>query len=296
MIKRIPREKIREEGSANRWPEPAARVQQGEPIWIETERYNASNGPVFVEGIQPGDTIVVTIEDIQPVGEGESSGGGPAIQGEKTIIPIVNKKAIFPEGVEIPIDPMIGVIGVLPEPTTEVMERVRNEDRGWREVLNAPPGKHGGNMDCRYIRIGSKLYLQAKLEGGMLGLADVHAVQGDGELSGTGVEVAADVKIKIEKSTQIHADWPIVDTGEEIMTVVTTRSYATAAKEAVRALVDVVSNLYGLSPTAASLLVCTAGHVKNCSIWMLNEGYLPGTEDKPAGDLTVAAAIGKLDT
>ena len=291
-MKRIPREKIKE--APNMWPEPAARVALGESIWVETERYNASNGPIYVEGIEPGDTLVVAVEDIVPVEVGWMNNGGPLRKRERVVIPVEKGVAKFPEGIEIPIEPMIGVIGVLPEATPDVLERVKTEDRGWRQVINSPPGKHGGNMDCKEIGIGSRVYLRAQLPGGMLGLADVHALQGNGELSGTGIELAADVRLRMEKSQDLSCEWPLVETDQEIMAVATARSYATASKEAFRALVDVVMKRYGLSFETANLIVCTIGDLRNCSVFMMNDGYLPDTEGKPPGDLTVGAAMHKL--
>lgn len=288
-MKRIPREKIKD--SPNVWPEPAVRVALGESIWVETERYNASNGPIYVEGIAPGDTLVVVIEEIVPVEEGWMNNGGPLREGERVIIPVEGGIAKLPEGIELPIEPMIGVIGVLPEPAEDVLKRVRTEERGWREVINSPPGKHGGNMDCKEIGIGSRVYLRARVPGGMLGLADVHALQGNGELSGTGIELGADIRLRVEKSEELSCEWPLVETEGEIMAVATARSYATASKEAFRALVDVMTGRYGLRFETANLIVCTIGDIRNCSIFMMNDGYLPGTEGKPSGDLTVGAAV-----
>lgn len=291
-MQRIPRAKIKE--SPNVWPEPAARVALGESIWVETERYNASNGPIYVEGIAPGDTLVAVIEEIVPVEEGWMNNGGPLRESERVIIPVEEGIAKLPDGIELPIEPMIGVIGVLPEPTEAVLKRVREQERGWREVINSPPGKHGGNMDCKEIGIGSRVYFRAQVPGGMLGLADVHALQGNGELSGTGIELGSDIRLRFEKSEDLTCEWPLVETEHELMAVATERRYATASKEAFRALVDVLMQRHDLPFETANLLVCTIGDIRNCSIFMMNDGYLPGTEGKAPGDLTVAAVVRKL--
>ncbi len=292
-MKRIRRENING-GPPDRWPEPAASVSLGESIIVETEMFNKVNGPIYIEGINPGNTMIVTIEDIKLVGDGIANNGGPLRKGEEVPIRIEDNCAIFPSDIKVPIDPMIGVIGVFPAPDDDITDRIEKEAWGWRAIMNNPPSKHGGNMDCPAIHIGSRVYFNAQVEGGMLCLADIHAIQGDGEISGTGVEIASEVKLKVEKSTKLESSWPLVETDTEIMAVVTGQSYSLAAKEAVGELVNAVMRLYDLTFEQANLLVVTIGDLKNCSIWMLNNGYLPDTDDLPPGDLTLRAVIKKL--
>jgi amidase len=86
---------------------------------------------------------------------------------------------------------MIGVIGVAPENGS---------------IPNGEPGPHGGNMDNRLITIGTELYLPVFHKGASLGLGDLHAAMGDGEINVTGIEIAGKVTLTLEviKSEKHH--------------------------------------------------------------------------------------------
>lgn len=99
--------------------------------------------------------------------------------------------------VEVPLRPMVGVIGVA---------------TGGDVVANDFPGPHGGNLDNRLIAAGARVYLPIRQPGAQLALGDVHAAMGDGELSGSGLEVGATVVARVGILRGRQADWPIVET------------------------------------------------------------------------------------
>lgn len=99
--------------------------------------------------------------------------------------------------VRLPIDPMVGVIGVAPK----------------REaVICGFPGAHGGNMDCNKINKCSRLFFPVNVDGALLQLGDLHARMGDGEISGSGVEIPGEVEVKVDVIKDLHIEWPILET------------------------------------------------------------------------------------
>ena len=156
-------------------------------------------GPVVVDGAQVGDTLVVEILDIAcaPWGwnsahhrEGQmgllndwmAEGGYTADQFHIWDLrqPGV---AIFNERIRVPTGPFCGVIGVAPGAP------------GHHTTI--PPRRVGGNMDVRHLTAGSTLYLPIEAEGARFSLGDVHAAQGDGEVTGTGIEMDATVTVRL---------------------------------------------------------------------------------------------------
>ena len=140
---------------------------------------------------------------------------------EPKICKIENGKIHFSSDIIIPYKPMIGTIGVAPFVESESIST---------GVLS---GRHGGNMDLQNITIGSQVFLPVFHEGGLLYLGDVHAVQGDGEISGTAVEMPAEVKIKIDLIDKETLDWPRIENEKEVM-VVSTTSAGRTFEDAIR--------------------------------------------------------------
>ncbi len=174
---------------------------------IDYGRLNPATGPIYVEGAEPGDLLKVKILDIAVAGKGvaatvtkEGVLGDQATRSKIRIIDIEDGYATF-EGVRIPIEPMIGVIGVAPA----------QKDGQWP---TATPWKHGGNMDTTDIKKGSTLYLPVNQEGALLALGDCHALMGDGEICFTGLEVPAVVTIETGLIKGKTVEWPLVETDE----------------------------------------------------------------------------------
>ena len=143
-------------------------------------------GPIFVEGAEPGDQLSVTIHKIEPRDyQCATYTGAPKLLAEwlgadvphgAHVCPIRDNQIFFSEKIAIPYQPMLGCIGTAPDcgvPTT------------------LPAGPHGGNLDLVEVRTGSTIYLPVSVAGGYLYLGDAHAAMGHGELSATGLEMAA---------------------------------------------------------------------------------------------------------
>lgn len=188
--------------------------------------WNPLVGPIFVDGAEKGDTLIIDINNIEILsgqGWGGQMPGGLSIAGDAhsglymineplpytvkiskiengTVkIPLRNKKEIC-----VPAAPLIGTIGTAPE-IESISSRVC--------------GNHGGNMDNLDIRPGCKLLLPVFVEGALLYLGDVHALQGDGELGGAPVEIASRCTMTIGVDKKKTINWPRIETPEFIVTV-----------------------------------------------------------------------------
>ena len=100
-------------------------------------------------------------------------------------------------GVKFPIDPMIGVIGTAPD----------GED-----VIDGFVGAHGGNLDNKLITKGTRMYFPVRVPGALLQMGDVHAAMGDAELCGTGIEIPAEITVKVSLVKGFELHWPVLET------------------------------------------------------------------------------------
>ncbi len=227
---------------------PIATVIPGEEVKVETwdaltRVTNPVTGPLEIEGAQPGDTLIVDIIDIELPEYGTTAiiPGFGALEGWLRLLEPRTKTSEIRDGkihyttddgkiIEIEAAPFIGTIGVSPE----------NE-----AITTLSPGRHGGNMDCPDVKPGNRLMLPVFRSGAIFSLGDVHAVQGDGEICGTAVEISAVVTLKFTLKKGQKINWPRVESSEEIMTVCSARPLEDAARLAYRELVDWMASDYG---------------------------------------------------
>ena len=231
---------------------------------------NPVTGPIYVEGVKPGDCVTVTIEDIVPgavQGQGYtvlSQGLGglvssytlqDGLEPTTVICPIRDGKVHFPAGdrtIEIPISPFLGTIGVAP-----AVERRYSFVQG-ADFL--------GNTDLPLNGIGATVVMRANVPGGLVSFGDAHAVQGDGEISGAAIECQADVTCRVERIAREDAQYvalPQVNTPELIGSIGAFTGVHLG--DVVRAAyVDVVQRLvqfYGFELGEAYLLACQTAKV-----------------------------------
>lgn len=204
---------------------PVERVKPGETIEVESndcffqqviseeqvlgeidhEKLNPATGPIYVEGAKPGDLLVVKIKEINLAKKGVSAvlpkEGFLGDQVKNPMIKVIEIEDGYAKfnDLKLPVDPMIGVIGVAPA----------KEDGSW---FTNSPWKHGGNMDTTDIKIGSTLYFPVSQEGALLALGDCHAIMGDGEICFTGLEIPAKVVIEVDIIKNKTVKWPLVET------------------------------------------------------------------------------------
>jgi amidase len=202
---------------------------------IDFDRVNSATGPVAVKGAEPGDSLVVELLEIRP-----------AETGFATIIPEFGQlidsvaapltKVFRVEGdtirmndrVSFPLRPMVGVVGVATDG-----EAVAN---GWAS-------RHGGNLDDHLHAPGATLYFPVRQPGGLFAVGDMHASMGDGEICGTGVEIAGEVVVRFDVLKETQATWPVAELSDRWVAHATAgpdfmEALRLATEEAARLLVD----------------------------------------------------------
>jgi acetamidase/formamidase len=220
------------------------------------------NGPIAIDGARAGDTLQVDLLDFQPAdwgwtasipGFGLLADDFPDPAYKVTRLPAVGERADFFPGVRIPVIPFCGELGVAPRTGP---------------LSTIPPDVHGGNMDTRHLTAGATLFLPVFHDGARFSIGDGHAAQGDGEVCGTAIETPMRARVRFTVRRDLHL------TGPEFLTAPGAaaerpvgRRYATdgigpdlltAARDAVRRMIDWLGREHGLAPIDAYLL-CSVG-------------------------------------
>jgi amidase len=216
---------------------PALEVEPGESFWVEThdahrgtvtdesvvyssldevlERLGGANpvtGPIAVRGASPGDCLIVSIEQI--VAAPRRRAGytcttprvEPSLTPETVICRIAGDEVVLPTAagdVRLPLQPMIGTLGVAPagEP--------RSSFEQGRDIL--------GNVDLPALTAGARVVVRAQVAGGLLSLGDAHLAQGDAEIHRAAIEAEADVRLVVELASPEevgYVELPQLDTEE----------------------------------------------------------------------------------
>jgi acetamidase/formamidase len=143
----------------------------------------------------------------------------------------------------LPLEPMIGCFGVAPP--------------GGEAITTSTPGAHGGNMDWRGFRPGTTVWFPVSVPGALLFAGDGHARQGDGEISGTGVEVSMEMELRLDLRKRWPITWPRGTSadGRELFTVGNARPLDQALQHATTEMLDWLESDYGLDVISASHLM-----------------------------------------
>lgn len=220
---------------------------------LDFSRVNPATGPVYLEGVKPGDVIAVHIRDIKVKSPGvmvAAPGAGLlgelVTQSETMMVPIENGKARFKE-IELPLNPMIGVIGVAPAGDS---------------ITCGTPDRHGGNMDTTLIKAGSTLYLPVQVEGALLAMGDLHAAMGDGEIMISGIEVAGEVDVTVELAAGKKLVNPLIVTEKVVATLASAESLDQAVEVATREMAQLLQEEEGLSLNEAGMLMSACGNAE----------------------------------
>ena len=221
---------------------------------IDWNQINPATGSVYVEGAQPGDVLKVKIDNIELGDQGVmATGPGLGVMGHRIdefqvkIIPIKGSKAVFNERLHLPLNPMIGVIGVAPESDP---------------VSCGTPGAHGGNMDTTTITTGATLYFPVFQEGALFGLGDLHAAMGDGEIGVSGVEIPGKVTVTLEVLKGQSIPYPFVENDQGTAVIVSKETLDEAAKEAVEIFIDTLQPHTDLTLGDLTMLMSAVGQVQ----------------------------------
>lgn len=257
---------------------PALTVKDGERVVFETcdcfedqirsadtpytgldwSRINPATGPVYVDGAQPGDVLAVQIERIvlgkqavMMTAPGLGVCGDEITAPSIRVIPVEGGFGTLPQGVRVPLNPMIGVIGTAPSSDS---------------VSCGVPDAHGGNMDCKIITEGTTLYLPVNVPGALLALGDLHAAMGDGEVSVCGMEIAGEVTVSISVLRDRVLPTPMAQTADTLYTIASARLLDDAANLAARNMVSFIAGETGLSTDDAVNLLSVAGDLQICQV------------------------------
>lgn len=231
------------------------RLQEERDSFFEVgwENINPATGPLAVTGAEPGDTLVVTVEQVKvgPRGTMIAVPGfgalGHLITREETrIIPISQGLASFGP-VELVMEPMIGVIGTQPE---------------GEAIPCGTPGPHGGNLDTRLIREGAVVYLPVYVPGAGLALGDLHALMGDGEIVVCGLEVPGEVTVTVDLVKGRRAPGPVVWHGGTWYVLASALTLDEASRLAIEQAVDFVRERTGLTLNHAAMLLSLVGQLQ----------------------------------
>ena len=209
-------------------------------------RHSRQGGPFYINGVKPSDWIAINIIDIEVGPYGFYRNGGPHWGSMRMVAPVRDGLVHFPPDFVVPVRPMIGYIELAPL---------------------AMPGlnqiEHGGNTDFNSYQAGSTVHIQAQKTGGLMTLTDVHARMGDGELTGTGVEIDSAITLRVDLSPGFPCHSPVVEKGqrvepeEEWLTSGKAADWEGALKIAWAEMVALICHEYDTSTEHANLIVGT---------------------------------------
>lgn len=218
---------------------------------------NPATGPIFVRGAAPGDSLAVTILKIDLADRGflaiKKGVGLLAHRADRyatKMIAIRDGIAHFNDRIRFPVRPMIGVIGTAP---------------AGAGLHTGHPGPHGGNMDNNEIKVGARVHLPVAVPGALLGIGDVHASMGDGEISMIGFEICAEVTARVDllRGETIPRPWIETADGRWVTTGDDPDPEA-AMRIACDEMVTLLQRRFGLSFEDAYMLVTARGDLTIC--------------------------------
>ncbi|HEU5421150.1 MAG TPA: acetamidase/formamidase family protein [Streptosporangiaceae bacterium] len=225
---------------------------------------NPQTGPFYVEGAEPGDTLALHFVSLTPARDYGASCTIPLFGGLTSTDRTATLQDPLPERtwiyevdsarqtvafqaqsselrVALPMDPMLGTVGVAP-----AAGEVRS---------SLVPDTFGGNMDTPEMRAGATCYLGVNIEGALFSVGDGHYRQGEGEACGTAVEGAMNVTLIADLIKGGGPAWPRLETDSHLMVVGSSRPLEDAWRVSQVAMVTWLSELYGLDKLDAYQLL-----------------------------------------
>ena len=248
--------------------DPIATVEPGAELTVETRdsldgaiqtdedvlasvpaEVNAATGPIEIDGASPGDVLAVEIEDVR-VSEDRGRvitidgfgllDGHESIEAPRTTITPVEEDAIVFDGHEVPIDPCIGTIGVGTAGDTHT---------------TLVPHDHGGNLDTTDMSAGNTAYFPVFQDGAMLAMGDSKAAMADGEMCGTGSEIATDVDVTVDvidgDDVAVDVERPLIETPDAWKTIASAETMEEACELANLDAIELLVSEHGFNETKA---------------------------------------------
>jgi len=215
-------------------------------------------GPIYIDGALPGDVLEVRIQKIQLAIPYALNGFAPGRgflpndypYARTKVVPLNEKRMVaeFSDGVEIPLRPFFGSMGVAPPAVTG-------------RISSNPPWVHAGNLDNKELVAGTTLYIPIHAPGALFQVGDGHGGQGDGEVDVTALETSLIGTFQFIVRKDLHLHWPRAETPTHYITMGLSADLSEATKIAVREMIDFLmqekhltrDDAYMLSSIAADL-------------------------------------------
>jgi len=224
---------------------------------LDFDKIHTLTGPIYIEGAEVGDVLAVELLEIE-VGDW----GWTIMDPIRGFLKLENTDPLFKtfeldkkenmihfaEGIDIPIEPFAGVMGVAP-----------NTD----SLLNTiPPRANGGNMDDPNLVEGTTVYFPVFVEGALFSIGDPHAAQGLGEVCGTAVEAPMRFVFSVNIIKNWNIEEPQYETDEYYATTGFGITTDEAARKATKYMADYIGATYGLTWKESYMLCSLSGDLK----------------------------------
>jgi len=257
--------------------EPALRIKPGDHVITYTidaggtdskgvrrgQGPNPETGPFFIEGAEPGDTLVVRLLRLEPnrntgfsasllapytadpgflrlEASREPKQAGWHIDRQKGIAWLDSTEFKGPR-IELPVRPMLGCVATAPPNKAA--------------IPTSTPDNFGGNMDYNGMGAGVTLMLPVFEPGALFFLGDGHARQGDGEVVGSAIETSMDVEFSVDLIKRKKINWPRLENDDYIMVLGSSRAINEALQHATTELMRWLVDSYGFDERSASVLM-----------------------------------------
>ena len=244
-------------------------VFAGVPASLRGPGGHILTGPVAIAGAEPGDTLEVRILKIDLAipyayngfryGSGFLTDDFPFAKVK--IVPLDTKRMVgqFGPGVEVPLAPFFGSMGVAPPPA-------------FGRYDSAPPTIIGGNMDDKALVAGTTLYLPVHATGALFQVGDGHAAQGNGEVDITALETSLIGTFQFILHKQKVTPYPRAETPKAYIAMGFDDDLSNATRKAVRNMIDFLVAEKNMSRSDAYMLVSVAGDVEITELVDRNKG------------------------
>ena len=267
--------------------EPVLRIAPGTTVvtktfsrpgdYYEGGAWPGEVGPFHIEGAAPGDTLVVRIVKLTPNRDTAVSRYSPngisGVAGDsrtrmlndplparsftwrldrQRMVGILDLPASASKRIEVPLKPMLGRVAVAPA--------------GQEAFGGLWPGDFGGNLDASDVREGATVYLPVFHPGALFYFGDGHALQGDGEIIGSGLETTMDVTFRFELIKGQRIRWPRIEDSDHIMVAASVRPLIDALRIAYVELIEWLVTDYGFDKMEAFQVASQAGEVRVANV------------------------------
>jgi amidase len=238
-------------------PEPIERLFAAGSGWteeIDVRALNTLTGPVFIQGVAPGDTVSVEVLAIEPrdwawnaaiPGFGLLDSLFPEPMLER--LPIQDGEVIVSERVRLPLRPMIGCLGLAPA-------------EGATSSLS-PAMPWAGNYDLTQIAPGATVLFPAQVPGGLFSLGDLHAAMGEHEATFIAIECAGSATVRLDVRPGLTLESPRIETADRIFVIGLSPcgDYGAARLQAARLLYELLTREAELTPREAYAVISARG-------------------------------------